>query len=259
MSRLRFGAVIAALLVLSSAARAADTPNWARNDLEKLLVAGANDPAQRTAFLQAILTGQLCALTDQKVPDDLAHADPNSSFKILGVQAPDGQPATPVFTAPERVAETFPGKFPLCLQGAALLSKMRGQRVVLDPGQPYGVLWSPDELDHLLGVERMASLTNVQFTTPDKPPGALLARLKDTLSAIVEVKGAWLALAYWPDQKEWAWFLEVHTDVQHQPLEAVIDAATAGVDMEGKPMDISFLPSSAPPGKGIELLSPRTP
>jgi hypothetical protein len=257
LSRLRLGAAIAALLLFSNAAQAADA--WARNDLEKLLVAGANDPAQRTSFMQAILTGQLCALTDQKVPDDLTRADPNVGFKILGVQAPDGQPATPVFTAPDRVTEAFPDKFPLCLQGAILLSKMRGQRVVLDPGQPYGVLWSPDELDHLLGVERIASLANVQLTTPDKPPAALVARLKEALGAIVEVKAAWLALAYWPEQKEWAWFLEVHTDAQHQQLEALIDAATARVDMEDKPMDISILPPDAPPGKGIELLSPRTP
>jgi len=237
-----------------TAAHAADA-SWPRNDLEKLLVAGADDPAQRPAFLQAVLRGTLCALTDRKVPEDLSHAAPGTGFRILGVQAPDGQPATPVFTAPERVTAIFPDKFPLCLQGSILLSKVRGQRVVLNPGQPYGVTWSPDELDHLLGVERLTSIANVQFTTPDKPPAALVASLKGTLGAIAEIRAAWLALAYWPAQKEWAWFLEVHTDVQHQQLEAVIDAATQGVDMQGKPLDISFLPPDAPPGKGIQLLS----
>ncbi|MBA1550737.1 SseB family protein, partial [Klebsiella pneumoniae] len=80
------------------------------------------------------------------------------SYRILAVQAPDGQPATPIFTAPERVAEAFPGMFPLCLKGSILLTKMRGGRVIVDPGQPYGLLLSPDELDHVLGVERTASI-----------------------------------------------------------------------------------------------------
>jgi hypothetical protein len=89
----------------------------------------------------------------------------------------------------------------------------------------------------------------------------LIAKLTKTLSATADIKGAWLALAYWPDQKEWAWFLEIHTSAEHQALETIIDAAMQGVDMEGKLMDISFLPPDAPPGKGIELLraSSRTP
>ena len=186
---------------------------------------------------------------------DLSHADPHTAFKILGVQAPDGQPATPVFTAAERVSETFPNMFPICLQGGVLLTRMRGQRVVLDPGQPYGVTWTPDELDQLLGVERTASIADVQFTTPDKPPAALVAKLKAVLTAVSQIKGAWLALAYWPQQKEWAWFLEIHTDAQHQPIETMIDATTRGVDMEGKAMDTSFLPPDAPPGKGIEIFA----
>ena len=254
----RFGAVAIALLLAATVSRAADAPTaatWPRNDLEKLLVAAASDPAQRMVFLQAALTGEMCALTDQQIPSDLTKLDPKVSYKILGVQAPDGQPATPIFTAPERAAETFPGMFPLCLRGAVLLEKMRGERVVVDPGQPYGVMWSVDELDRILGVERTASIAGVQFTTPEKPPAALIAVLKDKLGAIPEIKGAWLALAFWPEQKEWAWYLELHTDAGHKPIEDIVDAATLGVDMEGKPMDVSFLPPDAPPGKGMELLN----
>ena len=252
----RAGACIAGLLFAVPLAHAADAPaTWARNDLEKLLVAASSDPAQQAAFLRAMLNGQVCALTDQKVPGDLSKVDPKIGFKVLGVQAPDGQPATPVFTAPERASETFPGMFPLCAQGSFLFGKMRGQRVVLDPGQPYGVLWSAEEVDRILGVERTASIANVQFSTPDKPPVALIAALKDKLSAIAQIKGAWLALAYWPEQKEWARYLELHTDAAHKPIEDALDAATLGIDMEGKPMDTSFLPPGAPPGKGIELFA----
>ena len=251
----RLGTIAAALFIAASTAQAADAAPWPRNDLEKLLVAATTDAAQRNVFLQAVLTSTLCALTDQKVPADLSSADPHTAFKILGVQAPDGKPATPVFTAAERVTETFPGMFPICLQGGLLLTRMRGQRVVLDPGQPYGVTWNPDELDQLLGVERTASIADVQFTAPEKPPEALVSKLKEALSAVPEIKGAWLALAYWPTQREWAWFLEVHTDAQHQALETIIDAATRSVDMQGKAMDTSFLPPDAPPGKGITLFA----
>jgi len=250
----RFGAAAIALLFTVPLAQAADAPAaWARNDLEKLMVIGVSDPAQRPAFQQALLNGKVCALTDQKIPDDLASADPHKMFRIIGVQAPDGQPATPIFTAPERATETFPDLFPVCLQGGVLLAKLRGQRVVLDPGQPYGVLWTADELEHLLGIERTASIADVQFTTPEKPPAALVARLNEALSGLMEIKGAWLALAYWPERKEWAWFLEIHTTAQHPPLETLIDTAVQGIDMQGKPMDTSFLPPDAPPGKGIEL------
>jgi hypothetical protein len=244
-------------VALASPAHAADAPAaapWAHNDLERLLVAGATYPAQRPAFLRALLTSEICALTDRQVPADLATANPNTSFPILGVQAPDGQPATPVFTAPERATDVFAGRFPVCLKGSVLLAKMRGQRVVLDPGQPYGTIWSPDDLDHLLGVVRTVSLADTQLTAPDKPPAELIAKLTATLGAMPEIKGAWLALAHYGKEDEWAWFLELHTDAPHQPIVDMIDAATLGVDMDGKAMDTSFLPPDAPPGTGIQLI-----
>ncbi|HUO87895.1 MAG TPA: enhanced serine sensitivity protein SseB C-terminal domain-containing protein [Rhizomicrobium sp.] len=243
------------LLLLTGAAAGAPA-DWPRNDLERLLVAGTKDPAQRPAFYQALLAAELCALTDRKVPDDPAKADPHAAFPILAVKAPDGLPATPVFTAPERATEVFGANtFTICLRGSALLDKVRSDRVVLNPGQPYGITWTAEALDLILGAERMASLADVQLTVPQKPPEKLVARLTERLGAIGDIRAAWLALAYWPKQKEWAWFLELHTSAPHKPIEDLIDLATRDVDLEGKPMDTSFMPPDAPPGKGIQLFS----
>jgi hypothetical protein len=250
---------IAALLLFAHAAQAGEpaarsglAATWPANDLERLLVAANYDETQRPEFLRAFLHGEVCALTDKPVP---AGANPDDHVALLAVKAPDGEMASPLFTAKQRATETFgEDVLVVCGNGAKLLDALRGGRVVLDPGQPFGILWTPTDIEHVLGTPRLVSpSTPVEYSAPDEKPEALIARLNDTFRTLPEIKAVWLARAYWPEQKEWSWFLEVHTTMDETKLNELLRDTASGIDMGGEPMDIAVLPPDAPPGKGIRI------
>jgi hypothetical protein len=229
----------------------ATSGSWAQNELEVLLVAAAEHPDQRPAFIKALLASELCALTDK--PDE--GQDANSGAKVLGYKAPDGLPATPLFTSPARATDAFgEGSRLACAKGAVLLAAVRQSRVVIDPGESYGIMFTPEELDHILGVERtVTSPTNVQLGNPRETPTQLVEHLRTAIASEAGIKHAWLALAYWPDKKEWSWYLDVRTELDRARVLALLRDAAMDADMQGKPMDIVINDLSKPPGVGIAI------
>ena len=233
-----------------------DQNTWPKNDLEKLLVGATEAADQRPAFIAALLTSRLCALTDKSSEASVEEGKETGGIKLLGYKAEDGQPAAPLFTSPERVAETIGSGTPyVCAKGATLLTAARQTRVVIDPGEPYGIMFTPDELDHILGTERILNTsTKVQLGVPQQIPVQLVEKLKTTLGAESEISAAWLALAYWPDQKEWTWYLDVRTKLDRAQVQNLLRDATINVDMLGKPMDVVVNDPSAPAGTGLPIV-----
>lgn len=239
---------------LATGKNSASPDSWAQNDLERLLVLAAEHPDQRPTFTKALLASELCGITD-KAEDSSANVSPNSGAKILGYTAPDGQPAVPLFTSAARASDSFgAGTRLVCAKGAMLLAAVRRNRVVVDPGQPYGIIFMPEDLDHILGIEwTVSSPTDVQLGNPRETPKELIGRLKAAIASEPGIEHAWLALAYWPDKKEWSWYLDVRTDLERARVLALLRDATMGVDMQGKPMDIVVNDPSKPPGVGIAI------
>ena len=253
---MRFGTAWLALAITAAAgsvhADTADDPSksWPQSDLERALVASALDKTKSADFIHALLKSEICALTAKPAK---ANADDKIALTIL--QAPDGQPAAPVFTSMQRGAEVFEGRSIVCGKAEAFLTALRGNRVVLDPGQPFGVIYTAEEIDHILGVEFKIKRSDMALQPPNDAPAAMIQKLKDTLAAEPRITRAWLSLAYWPDKKEWSWYLDVQTTLEADAVRTLIRDATRDLDMLGRPLDMTVNTSVAKPELGIELLN----
>lgn len=122
-----------------------------QNPLEQRLVAAAIQPGEAAALRRAFLEAEVYAPTDGPLGEGERVFQPGDEIPLIAVEAPDGPPATAVFSSPERLREAFGGEAPyLALPGAALLRLVRGDWLVVNPGLAYGAVWSPDEIEAAL-------------------------------------------------------------------------------------------------------------
>lgn len=123
-----------------------------QNPLEQRLVAAAVRPEAAADLRRAFLEAEVYAPTDGALGEGERVFQPGDEIPLIAVEAPDGPPATAVFSSPGRLQEAFGGGAPyLALPGAALLRLVRGDWVVVNPGLAYGAVWSPDDIEAALG------------------------------------------------------------------------------------------------------------
>lgn len=221
--------------------------SWPENDLERLLVASALDKTKGADFIHALLKSEICALTDKT-------ANTGEKVGLMIIQGPDGQPAAPVFTSMHRGADVFNGREMVCGKAEAFLNALRGNRVVVDPGQPFGVIYTAEEMNHFLGVAFEIRTSDIQFQSPSDAPAAMIRQLKDLLAAEPRITEAWLSLAYWPDRKEWSWYLDVQTTLDADQVHTMLRDAANQINMLGRPLDTAVNSPVKNPELGIELL-----
>lgn len=128
-----------------------DTP---LTELERLLVAAADDPAQRPDFAQALLASEVYVLGSLDRPTVEGEAQSGTSMDVLTWSDQDG-PITPFFTSEAALQRTLaarPGTDPrfLRLKSRDLFQMMKGQRLVLNPDGPSGKIYLPGEVEALL-------------------------------------------------------------------------------------------------------------
>jgi hypothetical protein len=158
------------------------------NDLERLLVAAANDPAERPAFAQALLVHDVFVLgrSDPPPVNGLLALDAKVYFTSL---KDDRGTVLPFFTSETQLQEAvaaWPGTDPafLCLPCRAFFEITRGSRLVLNPNAPFGKDYEPAEVAGLLdggptGLEEVAVeeeqevLVGAPRVTPPELPAAL--------------------------------------------------------------------------------------
>lgn len=122
-----------------------------QNALEQRLAAAAIQPDQAAALRRAFLEAEVYAPTDGSIGEGERVFQPGDEIPLLAVEAPDGPPATAVFSSPERLREAFGGETPyLALPGVALLRLIRGDWLVVNPGLAYGAVWSPEDIETAL-------------------------------------------------------------------------------------------------------------
>lgn len=231
------------------------------NDLERLLVLAATEPDQRPAFTRAILDALLYAVSPDAGPVGERTLKADETVSLVMVPIEEGKAATAVFTAPERVAQIYGrDSHYLGMRGADLIALVADNPLLLNPGLPYGVLWSPEDLALLLGrpVARTAEAgATVMLGSPAQRPDDLIARLAEAFGPVDGVKGAWLALAQWPQQAEFAWYLDLRSDLPRDALTGVLGKALEGADLRGLNLDMTVQPADGPPGTGIAVVEPR--
>ena len=225
---------------------------------QQLIAAATGDKAQQRAFERFILDEILYAATPEAQPEGSFVAEAGTSLALITIRLEDGRIATPVFTSPHRIHETFGEVGSVGIQGRALFEMIRANPAWLNPGHAYGVLWEPETLSGLIGlpVERVIKeATQITLGSPADPPHDLVGRLKTALAAVPQVEAAWLALALWPATQEEAWYLDVRTSsADHEPIRRALPAAVDGADMQGKVLDMVINPAGQAEGIGIPIV-----
>lgn len=124
------------------------------NEIERLLVAAAEDPAQRADFSSALLAAEVYVLGSVDRPAAEVAGGSDSSMKLVTLTDEEG-PITPFFTseaALERALAARPDTDPrfVRLNTRDLFSMMNGKRLVLNPDGPGGKIYLPGEVERLL-------------------------------------------------------------------------------------------------------------
>jgi hypothetical protein len=231
------------------------------NALEGLLMRAATEPDQRRAFTEALLTEQLYVVTPDDRPDGDQVLGADTRISLAMVPLEDGGAATAVFTAAERVAQIYGvGSRYIALKGRDLIEMVSANPMLLNPGLAYGVLWSPDDLAMLLGkpVEHeVGEDTQLMLGTPAQRPDQLIMRLAEAFHPEAGVEAVWLALAQWPGREDFAWYLDVRSDLPRDRLRDLLTRALDGADLRGLHLDMSVQPTGGAPGTGIAVVEPR--
>lgn len=233
------------------------------NEIERLLMDAALHSDARITFQLALLETDLCAATpDAPEATELRIAEEGEHMKLLNVRSPDGAPVTAIFTAPERIVEVFGiGVGFVAIKGEDLLSMVVNQGAWLNPGFPYSVYWSPEELATILGrpVRRTVNKdTQILLGVPADPPTALIAALRAKLNSNTHIVEAWLALASWPEDGSSSWYLDVRTCLAPATVQDLLAEIFKRADYAGRPLDMILNEPDAGEGIGIRLVPAQT-
>lgn len=227
------------------------------NPLESLLMAAGTNPAARPAFQQALLDATLLVGTPEAPERPAARTlEQDERLSILTVPIDDGAAAA-VFTSEQRLAACFgPGTGYVALEGRALFEIIASGDAILNPGSDYGVHWSSDDIQAMLGrpVRRVVEQdTKVLLGSPAEPPNLLITALTHALADDPRVEAAWLALAHWPDAGESSWYLDIHASAGADDVLPGLADALVPANLAGRSIDVIVNPPSAADGAGIRL------
>jgi hypothetical protein len=227
------------------------------NDLERLLMAAAQDFAHRASFSQAVLQAPIFVSP---------LSEPDAEGRVSGLRSvtlEDGSIAAAVFTAPERATAMFgPDILFLSHDGRTLLEWLRPGPIVLNPGQDYGVVWGATDLEALLtGMtsEVVQKETKILLGHPAQRPDELIARLTNILSSDNGIQEAYLMLAHRGDSEGQTWMLGVATSGDWRHVQVLIGKAVGGFAFD-KPMDVMRLEGGSLDDTlrgGIPIVAPR--
>jgi type III secretion system (T3SS) SseB-like protein len=232
------------------------------NDLERQLQLAATNPDARPGFERALLDATLYAATpDAPQAEGTRVVGAEEQISLLNVQSPDGQPVAAIFTAQERIAEVFGlGTGYVAMQGETLLAIVSQQGAWLNPGFPYSVHWSGEQLSALLGkpvTQVIETETRLMLGTPSNPPTALLAQIQAALTAEDRIVEAWFALAQWPGE-QFAWHLDIRTELPAEAVRDLLAEVFRRGDFEGHTLNMVVNRPDGSNGAGIRLVPAQT-
>ncbi|WP_292043708.1 MULTISPECIES: enhanced serine sensitivity protein SseB C-terminal domain-containing protein [unclassified Brevundimonas] len=252
----------------ATAAPAPDAPEHTSQDrfqplnmLEARLAYAMSDPQARRGFTEALLTESLYTPTPDAHDDNLADTDAQRSVRLLHVNTPDGGTAVPVFTARERIAEVYGTQYGyISLSGRDLLEMVAATGAWINPGLDASVHFSASAIADLLGVPKSRTIsedTTIQLGTPEREPTELIAALQDALSREPRISEAWLALAHWPTEDKYAWYVDIRSDLQPSDIQPLLGHLYPVIEETGLPMDVTYNSPDEDEGHGIRLI-PRS-
>ncbi|MFO1012876.1 MAG: enhanced serine sensitivity protein SseB C-terminal domain-containing protein [Caulobacteraceae bacterium] len=225
------------------------------NALERLLVAAATDAKARPAFVGAFLQSEvfLSPAGDPPSEDELG--------PIVVANLANGETAAAVFTARERLFEVVgPDARVAALTGRELLEQARGEAVQVNPGLSPSVVWSPDDIEQILGPgDDVAVGTQILLSHPMQQPTELIGRLRSGLTPLAQIKAAWILQAHRSDQADPMWLLGVEHSGDWAEVDQAIASSIRGLKGE-KPLQALSLTGdglSQQLRRGIPVVAPK--
>ncbi len=221
-------------------------------------MAAAVDPTARAAFQQLLLRSDLYAATPEPpTAGGVRDLKVGENLPLLTVRAPDESSVAALFTSEPRVVEVFgPGAGFIRAPGQALLEIVATTGAFLNPGSPYRVHWDPAGIASVLGrpvTRTITKPTQLLLATPSAPPNALISELRVVLGSRADVSDAWLALARWPENGEYSWYLDVRTKLQRTYVAELMSEVFKGGPFEGRPLDMIVREPGGADGVGIRV------
>lgn len=219
-------------------------------------------PDARVAFQKALLEADLYVATPN-VPKAVGTRTTGEGerLSLLNVKGPDGASVAAIFTTQERIVDVFGvGTGFVAMKGSVLLEMVASHGAWLNPGSQYSVYWTPNELAAILGklVPRTVKKgTRLNLGTPADPPTALIEALKATLSRDPRIAEAWFALAHWPEDGKWSWYLDVRTELDGAVVRSLLDETFKHADYAGRPLDMIVNKPGGNQGSGMRIVPPH--
>lgn len=227
------------------------------NDIERLLMRAAADPAVRPDFARALMDTEVYVVLvsdGAKImpgPDGNAVIPPGAKLSMPTATRGD-EKLLPFFSTLSRAKAWFKGDHIVAPDRVRdLFERSPNEHFVLNPGSDYGKEFTPGEVKHLLAGHFDPG---PQTITIEKPEQVLLAHPKETPVDLIEslgrelgnvrsVQGAWLMLAVRAGNQNW--MLGIDHNGSWQDVRAAIGRAIAGDVLGGRMLDALPLEGSS--------------
>ena len=222
------------------------------NDIERMLMRAAAEPAERPGFARALMDTEIFVVL-------VSNASPLVPGPDGKVVIPEGTTLTmpfamrgetkliPFFSAPSRARAWFKDQHIVAPERVRdLFGRYPDVPLVLNPGSDYGKDFTPAEVKRMLAghfddgpqtITVPAGGQEVLLGHPKEIPEDLIKSLGRELGAVSSVRGAWLMLAMHAGQSEQSWMLGVDHEGPWQDVQAAIGRAVAGGILKGKILD----------------------
>jgi SseB protein C-terminal domain/SseB protein N-terminal domain len=229
------------------------------NDIERMLLSAAMEPAERPGFVRALLDAEVFVVLVPEggkiVPGPDGNATIPEGTTLTMPSATRGEEKlVPFFSAPLRARAWLKGDHIVAPERTRdLFGRYPDAPFALNPGSDYGKEFTPAEVKRLLAgrfddgpeVTTVPAGEKVLLGHPKEIPDALIAALGRELGAVKSVRGAWLMLAMRAGQSEQSWMLGVDHHGSWPDVQAAINRAVAGDVLKGRPLDALPLEGSS--------------
>jgi SseB protein C-terminal domain/SseB protein N-terminal domain len=228
------------------------------NDIERMLMRAATEPAARPAFARALMDAQIYVVF---VSDKPPLIGPEGEFTVppdakLSLQAATRgeERLVAFFTAPSRAREWFKGNHIVMPDKTRdLFARHHNAAFFLNPGSNYGKEFLPGEVKGLLNghfgdepqTEIIQKAEQVLLAHPKEIPADLIAALAREFGQLSSVRSAFLMLAQRSGKSEPSWMLGVDHNGSWEDVRAAIGRAIKDDVLGGWMLDAVSLHSSS--------------
>lgn len=229
------------------------------NDIERALMRASAEPAERPAFMSALMDAEIFVVlvpeTGALVPGTDGNATVSQGSRLtMATVAREGKELLPFFTTASRARSFFKGDHIVAPEKTRdLFERTRNAAFVLNPGSDYGKEFTRAEVQRLLAGQFgdgpqttvIKKSEQVLLAHPKEIPDALIAALARELGALKTVRGAWLMLAMRSGESEQSWMLGIDHNGEWQDIRAAIGRAVRGDVLNGRLLDAMPLNNSS--------------